>query len=58
MGLNDLFDEYYEKSLMQGGTTCCPGCGGPLLWRIILETLGSKTNVKLRFDAAHMQAAE
>ncbi|UCH57434.1 MAG: pyruvate synthase subunit beta [Candidatus Bathyarchaeota archaeon] len=43
MGLNSLFDEYYEKSFIQGGTTCCPGCGGPLLWRIILEILGSKT---------------
>ena len=43
MGLDNLFDEYYEKSFIQGGTTCCPGCGGPLLWRMILEALGPKT---------------
>ena len=40
---NKLFDEYYEKSLLQGGTGCCPGCGGPLFWRIALEILGPKT---------------
>jgi len=39
----NLFDEYYEKSLMQGGTTCCPGCGGPLFWRMALQALGPKT---------------
>jgi pyruvate ferredoxin oxidoreductase beta subunit len=43
MGLDNLFEEYYEKSFIQGGTTCCPGCGGPLLWRMILEALGPKT---------------
>ncbi len=43
MGLNNLFDKYYEKSFIQGGTTCCPGCGGPLLWRMILEAMGPKT---------------
>jgi len=43
MDLNNLFDEYYEKSFIQGGTTCCPGCGGPLLWRMMLEALGPKT---------------
>lgn len=26
-----------------GGTTCCPGCGGPLFWRTALETLGPNT---------------
>ena len=43
MELNKLFDEYYEKSLIQGGTTCCPGCGGPLFWRLALEALGANT---------------
>jgi pyruvate ferredoxin oxidoreductase beta subunit len=43
MDTNKLFDEYYEKSLMQGGTTCCPGCGGPLFWRMILDVLGPNT---------------
>lgn len=45
MGINNLFDEYYEKSYIQGGTTCCPGCGGPLFWRATLEALGPKTIV-------------
>jgi pyruvate ferredoxin oxidoreductase beta subunit len=40
---NRLFDDYYEKSLLQGGTTCCPGCGGPLFWRMTLEALGPNT---------------
>ena len=39
----NTFDEYYEKSLLQGGTTCCPGCGGPLFWRMALQALGPKT---------------
>jgi pyruvate/2-oxoacid:ferredoxin oxidoreductase beta subunit len=43
MDLNNLFDEYYEKNYLQGGSTCCPGCGGPLLWRMILEAIGPKT---------------
>lgn len=43
MELNKLFDEYYEKSYLQGGTTCCPGCGGPLFWRLTLESLGPNT---------------
>ena len=38
-----IFDEYYEKSLMQGGTTCCPGCGGPLFWRMVMQALGPET---------------
>jgi len=40
---DQLFDEYYEKSLMQGGTACCPGCGGPTFWRMALEVLGPNT---------------
>jgi pyruvate ferredoxin oxidoreductase beta subunit len=40
---NELFDEYYEKSLIHGGSTCCPGCGGPLFWRMALKVLGPKT---------------
>jgi pyruvate ferredoxin oxidoreductase beta subunit len=40
---NKLFDDYYERSLLQGGTTCCPGCGGPLFWRMTLEALGQNT---------------
>ena len=40
-----IFDEYYEKSLIHGGTTCCPGCGGPLFWRMALKVLGENTIV-------------
>jgi pyruvate/2-oxoacid:ferredoxin oxidoreductase beta subunit len=40
---NQEFDRYYEGSLIQGGTTCCPGCGGPLFWKLALRTLGSNT---------------
>jgi len=43
MALDKIFDEYYEKSMYQAGTTCCPGCGGPLFWRMLLEVIGSKT---------------
>ena len=43
MVTDKLFDEYYEKSLMHGGTTCCPGCGGPMFWRMALQSLGPKT---------------
>ena len=43
MEINRQFDEYYEKSYIQGGTACCPGCGGPLFWRMTLEALGPKT---------------
>ncbi len=45
METDKLFDEYYEKSLLQGGTTCCPGCGGPLFWRMTLDALGPNTIV-------------
>ena len=41
--INDLFDKKYEENLFEGGTTCCPGCGGPLFWRIALEVLGPET---------------
>lgn len=40
METNKIFDEYYEKSLFQGGSTCCPGCGGPMFWRMALEAIG------------------
>ena len=40
-----IFDEYYEKNLIHGGTTCCPGCGGPLFWRMALKVLGENTIV-------------
>jgi pyruvate ferredoxin oxidoreductase beta subunit len=43
METDKLFDEYYKKGLLQGGTGCCPGCGGPLFWRMALETLGPNT---------------
>jgi pyruvate ferredoxin oxidoreductase beta subunit len=43
--INELFDKHYEKSLIQGGTTCCPGCGGPLFWKMALKTFGPKTIV-------------
>jgi len=40
-----IFDEYYDRSLLQGGTTCCPGCGGPMFWRMALQALGPNTIV-------------
>ena len=40
---NDEFEKYYEEQLIQGGTTCCPGCGGPLFWKLALKTLGENT---------------
>ena len=43
MEINKLFDEYYKKNLMQAGTSCCPGCGGTLFWRMAMEALGPKT---------------
>ncbi|MHA2394896.1 MAG: hypothetical protein ACXAEX_23455, partial [Promethearchaeota archaeon] len=39
----EMFDQYYEDSLIHGGTTCCPGCGGPLFWRMALKVLGPNT---------------
>jgi len=38
-----LFDRRYEENLLQGGTTCCPGCGGPLFWKMALQALGPRT---------------
>ena len=38
-----LFDRRYEENMLQGGTTCCPGCGGPLFWKLALQTLGPRT---------------
>ncbi|MCK4437610.1 pyruvate synthase subunit beta, partial [Candidatus Bathyarchaeota archaeon] len=29
--------------MLQGGTTCCPGCGGPLFWKLALQALGPRT---------------
>ena len=43
METDKTFNEYYRKSLFQGGSTCCPGCGGPTFWRMALEALGPKT---------------
>lgn len=40
---NEEFERYYEEQLIQGGTTCCPGCGGPLFWKMALKTLGKNT---------------
>jgi len=42
---NRLFDRYYDRTFMQAGSTCCPGCGGPIFWRIALQLLGSNTVV-------------
>jgi len=38
-----LFDRRYEENMLQGGTTCCPGCGGPLFWKLALQALGPRT---------------
>ena len=43
--INETFDKHYMDSRIQGGTTCCPGCGGPLFWKIALQVLGPKTIV-------------
>jgi pyruvate ferredoxin oxidoreductase beta subunit len=45
MSEDKRFDEYYDRVHLQGGTTCCPGCGGPLLWRMILDAVGPNTVV-------------
>ena len=42
---NEEFEKYYEEQMIQGGTTCCPGCGGPLFWKLALKTLGKNTIV-------------
>ncbi len=41
--MNEEFDRRYEENMLQGGTTCCPGCGGPLFWKIALKALGPRT---------------
>jgi pyruvate ferredoxin oxidoreductase beta subunit len=41
--MNEAFDRRYEENLIQGGTTCCPGCGGPLFWKMALQALGPRT---------------
>ena len=38
-----IFDRRYEENMLQGGTTCCPGCGGPLFWKMALQALGPRT---------------
>ena len=43
MNKNELFDQKYEDNLLIGGNTCCPGCGGPLFWKIALEVFGPNT---------------
>lgn len=45
MKMDSLFDQHYERGLIRGGNLCCPGCGGPLFWRMALEALGPKTIV-------------
>lgn len=39
----EMFDKNYADHHIRGGNTCCPGCGGPLFWRLALETLGPNT---------------
>jgi pyruvate ferredoxin oxidoreductase beta subunit len=41
--MNEAFDRRYEEYMLQGGTTCCPGCGGPLFWKMALQALGART---------------
>jgi len=41
--MNEAFDRRYEENMLQGGTTCCPGCGGPLFWKMALQALGPRT---------------
>ena len=43
--INEKFDRRYSDILIQGGTQCCPGCGGPLFWKLALEALGPETIV-------------
>ena len=40
---NEEFDKFYNESLIHGGTTCCPGCGGPLFWKLALRIFGPNT---------------
>ncbi len=41
--MNEAFDRRYDENMLQGGTTCCPGCGGPLFWKMALQALGPRT---------------
>jgi len=43
MSLNQKFDEYYKTKLVRPGNGCCPACGGPIAWRMILEGLDKNT---------------
>nr|MBC8462931.1 hypothetical protein [Candidatus Bathyarchaeota archaeon] len=43
--IDEIFDQHYTDTKIQGGTTCCPGCGGPLFWKIALQVLGPNTIV-------------
>jgi len=43
MSLDQKFDQEYAKRLTVPGNTCCPGCGGPIAWRMILEGLDRNT---------------
>jgi pyruvate ferredoxin oxidoreductase beta subunit len=43
--ISEKFDRRYSDILIQGGTQCCPGCGGPLFWKLALEALGPETIV-------------
>ncbi|MBN1682324.1 pyruvate synthase subunit beta [Candidatus Bathyarchaeota archaeon] len=43
--LDKRFDDYYAKRKFYGGNTCCPGCGGPLFWRMAMDVFGPRTVV-------------
>ena len=43
MSLVERFEEHYKEKLVRPGNGCCPGCGGPLAWRMLLEALGENT---------------
>ena len=43
MKTEKIFDEHYEKGLVRGCSTCCPGCTDPLFWRMALRSLGPDT---------------
>jgi len=43
MSLNEKFDAHYKTKLVRPGNGCCPGCGGPIAWRMLLEGLDRNT---------------
>ncbi|RJS90000.1 pyruvate synthase subunit beta [Candidatus Bathyarchaeota archaeon] len=43
MSLVEKFEEHYKEKLVRPGNGCCPGCGGSLAWRMLLEALGKNT---------------